>query len=220
MKTKTNIYVIRHGETIWNASQKLQGRQDIPLSERGFIQAREMGQFLKNIPFSFIGTSPLLRTKQTASIISEDLSLHYEVCEGLKARSYGEWEGKNIDEIHQQYEQLFKVIRKWSMEEVFLKAPHETVETYQNVSQRALGFLKDMAHQYSNQNILMVTHSGVITSLLLALNLPTVEIPVISHSGIVKIHHDGEHFSLSDVKGLIDPQKNKLNSGSDRIFVF
>jgi broad specificity phosphatase PhoE len=220
MKPKTDIYVIRHGETIWNASKKLQGRKDIPLTDLGRLQAQQMGQTLKNISFDFIGASPLQRTLQTASIIASELNTSFKVCEDLKARNYGVWEGHSIDELHAEFSELFSHLRKWSLDDVFLKQPHESVESYKNVSERALGFIHSTIQSHSTKNILIVTHSGVITSLLLALNHPTQEIPVIEQDGIVIIHHDEGGFHLADVKGLVTPKKPHGSNEHDRVFIF
>lgn len=60
------IYIIRHGETRWNRERKLQGRADIPLNENGIALAARTGIGMKDIPFDFCFSSPLLRAKQTA----------------------------------------------------------------------------------------------------------------------------------------------------------
>ncbi len=60
------IYIIRHGETRWNRERKLQGRADIPLNENGIALAAKTGIGMKDIPFDFCFSSPLLRAKQTA----------------------------------------------------------------------------------------------------------------------------------------------------------
>ncbi len=60
------IYIIRHGETRWNRERKLQGRADIPLNENGIALAAKTSIGMKDIPFDFCFSSPLLRAKQTA----------------------------------------------------------------------------------------------------------------------------------------------------------
>ncbi len=60
------LYIIRHGETRWNRERKLQGRADIPLNENGIALAQKTGVGMRDIPFDFCFSSPLLRAKQTA----------------------------------------------------------------------------------------------------------------------------------------------------------
>lgn len=65
------IYLIRHGETEWNAAGRFQGRLDSPLTARGTAQARACGTALARLPAAFdaLIVSPLGRTRQTAAII-------------------------------------------------------------------------------------------------------------------------------------------------------
>ena len=63
------LYLIRHGKTIWNAENRLQGRTDIELNEEGIAAAKELGEKLKNIHFDMIYSSPLKRAFNTAELI-------------------------------------------------------------------------------------------------------------------------------------------------------
>ena len=53
------LYIVRHGETTWNALHKVQGSADIPLAEKGIQLAARTGQALKDVPFDICFTSPL-----------------------------------------------------------------------------------------------------------------------------------------------------------------
>ena len=75
MKTLGPIYLIRHGETVWNRAARLQGHKDTPLTMKGIKQARSLGvalkQTLQNKSPEFFYSSPIGRAKQTATIISD-----------------------------------------------------------------------------------------------------------------------------------------------------
>lgn len=75
------IYLLRHGETVWNRIGRLQGQIDVPLTRLGLSQADAMGRTLKEVlgtqPDHLI-SSPLGRTRQTASIVAEHLGLHFD----------------------------------------------------------------------------------------------------------------------------------------------
>lgn len=75
------IYLLRHGETVWNRIGRLQGQIDVPLTWLGLSQADAMGRTLKEVlgtqPDHLI-SSPLGRTRQTASIVAEHLGLHFD----------------------------------------------------------------------------------------------------------------------------------------------
>ena len=60
------IYVIRHGETEWNALNKVLGRTDIPLNSNGIRQAKEMAGMLRDLKIDVFLSSPLIRARQTA----------------------------------------------------------------------------------------------------------------------------------------------------------
>ncbi len=63
------LYIVRHGETTWNALHKVQGSADIPLAEKGIQLAARTGQALKDVPFDVCFTSPLQRARQTAETL-------------------------------------------------------------------------------------------------------------------------------------------------------
>ena len=63
------LYVIRHGETVWNEKGLLQGKTDIELNENGRKAARELGKRLAGICFDRVYASPLKRARETAELI-------------------------------------------------------------------------------------------------------------------------------------------------------
>lgn len=82
------LYIVRHGQSVWNAEEKHQGWQDVPLSPLGEQQAERTGQRLKDIKFDYYFTSPIYRCYQTASAIVRAQGLDPESTlqkrEGLK----------------------------------------------------------------------------------------------------------------------------------------
>ena len=78
---KSNIYLIRHGQTTWNRAGRLQGQADSPLTLLGTQQVEAIGKKLKEIigikKYS-VWSSPLGRTKQTTSIICDQTNFKYE----------------------------------------------------------------------------------------------------------------------------------------------
>ena len=65
------LILIRHGETLWNKEDRVQGRSDIELSPVGIEQARLLALSLKDQPIGSIHASPLKRALKTAQIINE-----------------------------------------------------------------------------------------------------------------------------------------------------
>jgi probable phosphoglycerate mutase len=104
------LYLIRHGETDWNAQRRLQGQLDIPLNDRGRAQSARCGKILRAVmaargrtadEFAFI-SSPLSRARETMEIIRAGLGLtpkHYVVDARLAEMSFGRWEGLTYEEV-------------------------------------------------------------------------------------------------------------------------
>lgn len=79
-----HLYLLRHGETVWNRSGRLQGQLDAPLTRLGLAQAEAMGRTLRQVLGAAsvrLVASPLGRTRQTAAVVAEHLGLAYEAIE-------------------------------------------------------------------------------------------------------------------------------------------
>jgi probable phosphoglycerate mutase len=106
----TTLYLIRHGETVWNREHRIQGSLDSPLTWRGCEQARRLGERLHlALEYDAVDrdhlrfqVSPLPRTLQTAAIIGEVLGVpfgHWERDARLRELAWGEWEGLRYEDI-------------------------------------------------------------------------------------------------------------------------
>jgi broad specificity phosphatase PhoE len=101
MRAGLTVYIVRHGETDWNAERRYQGQRDIPLNSKGRSQARRNGEALRALLPGIAGiayvASPLGRARETMQIIRGALGLPaagYAIDERLKELSYGDWEGQ------------------------------------------------------------------------------------------------------------------------------
>lgn len=100
------IYFLRHGQTDWNASGRLQGRVDIPLNPKGRVQAKRNGGVLAELIADPTGlayvASPMLRTRETMEIARSMLGLPqdgFATDERLIEIAFGRWEGRSWSEI-------------------------------------------------------------------------------------------------------------------------
>lgn len=88
------IYLVRHGETEWNAAGRFQGREDVPLNDNGIIQAGALAAGFLGKDVRLIVSSPLIRARQTAQIISELFpGAEFHLDEGLIERDLGSLSG-------------------------------------------------------------------------------------------------------------------------------
>jgi len=104
------LYYIRHGETDWNAEQRLQGHRDTPLNTRGRGQASHCGGILRDLlardgrvaaDCAYV-SSPLVRARQTMDLVRATLDLDpnaYALDDRLIEISFGDWEGLTLPEI-------------------------------------------------------------------------------------------------------------------------
>lgn len=93
------LYLVRHGETNGNVHQWYQGSTDVPLNEKGIAQATCLSQFLKDVPFTAIYSSPLERAKRTAEIVAKPHGLQVQTYKELAEINFGVWEGHTYKEI-------------------------------------------------------------------------------------------------------------------------
>lgn len=154
MADSTKIFLLRHGETLWNTEQRLQGHKNSDLTEVGREQARQNGLALKRFgadSFRLI-SSPLGRCRETANIIAEALefdSSNIEYEDRVKEISFGSWEGQQIHDIQEMDSEAFN-LRKANRWDV----PAPGGESYSMVAERLNEWLKDI----EGQSLILVSH--------------------------------------------------------------
>jgi len=154
----TKILLARHGETLWNKEQRLQGQLDSPLSATGMEQAEKLAQALGSYNISRIYSSPLNRAYQTALTFAATCHQDVEVLDALKERHFGDWQGRLYQEVqtHKNFSEIFKQVTD---------IPPPNGESALQAQQRILNALKSLAFQHKQQTVLVVTHGDLIRSL-------------------------------------------------------
>lgn len=158
------LYIIRHGQTAWNAEYRLQGQKDIPLNDLGRRQATGNGVTLKaKVPalgdYRFV-SSPLGRARETMELIRSAAGLPpdvYDIDERLKEISFGDWEGSTLAEIAVTTPEKIaeRDADKWGF-----RAPGEMGESYEILSVRVGAWLASV-----DRPTVAVCHGGVIRCL-------------------------------------------------------
>lgn len=102
-----HITLLRHGESVGNAESRWQGQADFPLTDTGRAQARALAERWKvdSAKFDFVIASPLLRARETAEIIAQELSLNLEIDPVWLERNNGEYAGLTPTEARQKFPQ-------------------------------------------------------------------------------------------------------------------
>jgi broad specificity phosphatase PhoE len=102
-ETMTRLLFIRHGESSWNRSRRLQGCLDSNLSQKGRSQAAAVAARLKDINFTALCASPLGRAAETARAIAVGRDLRIDTYDALREIDYGEWQGQSVMKIVNSY---------------------------------------------------------------------------------------------------------------------
>jgi probable phosphoglycerate mutase len=156
MLEPTRILLVRHGETDWNATGRLQGQSDTPLNAKGHEQARRAAQRLACEPVRALYSSDLARAFQTATIIGQTLGLTAVTSPRWRERQYGAWEGLTAAEIQARYPEQFAAWRARSLD----FAPPQG-ETRSQLLTRALAELHTIARRHVGEFVVVVTHGGL-----------------------------------------------------------
>ncbi|RJX17384.1 MAG: alpha-ribazole phosphatase [Ammonifex sp.] len=151
------IYLIRHGETLWNHARKYQGHADIALSERGLKQAEALARRLEREQFAAFFASDLRRASDTAEIIARPHGGKVSTLPALREINFGEWEGLTRDEIKARFPELSE---QWWAAPCSTRLPGG--EMLAEVTLRAATAIEDIAAAYPDAQVVVVSHGGAI----------------------------------------------------------
>jgi probable phosphoglycerate mutase len=152
----TQVILVRHGETDWNVSGRLQGHSDTPLNAAGKIQAARVAQRLGRETVQALYSSDLARAFETATIIGQQLALPVVVSQRLRERRYGVWEGLTAAEIEERYPAQFAEWRSRATDFAPLRG-----ETRTQLLTRALAEVHTIAQRHAGGSVVVVTHGGL-----------------------------------------------------------
>lgn len=157
----TEILLIRHGETAWNAKRRLQGHLDIPLNEEGERQAAALGRALRDESLDAVFSSDLQRARQTAEAIALPRGMRVQLDRGLRERCYGAFEGMLYGEISQRYPDAYKAWQARDIDARFPEGVH-VAETLREFSQRVVAAITRIVMENTYRRVAMVAHGGVL----------------------------------------------------------
>ena len=157
--TATEFWVVRHGESTWNADGRYQGQADVPLSHSGILQAASLAERLTGQHFDAVYTSDLARAARTAEIVAERLTgaPPAQRDPGLREIDVGELSGLVISEIRERYPDYLGALstEPWSTR----RPGGESMEDLYARSGAAFGALRE---RHPGQRVLVFTHGGVV----------------------------------------------------------
>jgi len=143
------LYVARHGQTVWNAQNKVCGITDVDLTEKGIEQAKTLAYLVESQNLNLILSSPLRRAVDTSKIIANICNIPIEVDRRLIEQNYGIYEG-----VDRKNEAFLNNKRNFAY-----KYPNG--ESMMQVAYRVYGLIDDIRYKYPKDNILIISHGGV-----------------------------------------------------------
>jgi len=143
------LYVARHGQTQWNAENRVCGSTNLPLTDLGKEQAKLLAEKVKDYNIDVIISSPMMRAMQTAGAVSIATGIPVIMDGRLREHDYGSFEG--IDRKKDEY---------WQQKYQFA-AKFPEGESVLQLAQRVYNLLDDVKKAYPDKNVLLVCHGGV-----------------------------------------------------------
>lgn len=163
---KQIVYLVRHGETIYNREDRMRGRFDEPLCENGIKEANKTADFFGEKEISHVFSGPLLRALNTAEIIASACKLTVEKEEAFNDFDFGNWQGRLRSDIKRQYSGHYFIYENHPEE--FISSSGDSLWALQR---RSYTRLREITSEIS-KNIIIVSHYVTIRMILLAcLNL-------------------------------------------------
>jgi len=151
-----NIYLVRHGQTIENSKNIIMGQKDGILSKKGEKQAASLGQKLKKYPLDFIYCSNSKRAKDTLTKMKRDLSrTNVRYSDELIEINFGKYIGKNI-----------KHFKLYESNKNLMTVRPSGGETLEEVRDRVKYFINLLKEKHKNENILIMTHGGIVLMII------------------------------------------------------
>jgi broad specificity phosphatase PhoE len=201
----TIFYLVRHGQTDWNVQKKLQGQTDIPLNSTGREEAAKLNEKLHDISFDACFASDLQRACETAQILNATRGLTLTLDPRLRERNFGPWEGSLASEFTASLRQLNG------------EDPLLTIESDETILQRVMPCLNEIADSHLGSTILVVTHGGVIRSLLARLvpvNCSSIFDIQVKNTALLQLEISNGQYKIRQMEGIElisdDPAKKSL----------
>ncbi|HPF82799.1 MAG TPA: histidine phosphatase family protein [Bacilli bacterium] len=142
------LYVLRHGETNENITKVMQGNMETVLNETGRNQAMSVRDKVKDAHIDLVISSPKKRALETAALAAPGVKIITD--DRLLSRNHGEFQGMTRDQVNlHDYWNIKKNIQ------------YKEAESIGTIFNRVSSLLNDISINYSDKNVLLVTHSGI-----------------------------------------------------------
>ena len=162
MTSRRRLILLRHGETTHNAAGIWQGQLDVPLNDRGRVQAAAAAVALATRPVARVVSSDLARAAETAHIVAEVLGHPVQLDPRFREIQAGEWEGRTSEEVQAAHPDLWAAVLRGE------DVPRGvTGETMADVARRGAAGITDLlAAMGEGERALVVTHGAACRAIV------------------------------------------------------
>jgi broad specificity phosphatase PhoE len=190
------LILVRHGETEWNATGRVQGEADIPLNRKGLEQARKVAARLKTEPVDIIYSSSMKRARQTTEAIAKFHKVPIRYSNLIRERKFGKLGGMPNEEYR-------RIREKEGIEFHLFRPPGG--ENYMDLQKRVKKFLAMIRKKHSSQTVVVVSHGGIIRTI----------ITILTKRPLANVHEIEQHNAAVNIIELqhgSEPKVRYLNS--------
>jgi broad specificity phosphatase PhoE len=184
------LIMVRHGESEGNRERRFTISPEVPLTELGQRQAREVAERIARLfkPEAII-SSPFTRARQTSEIIGAELKIPIEVVQDLHERDLGRLKGHSYDALRE----LLRQDPAYDPRQGWLWKP-EGGESFEEVRRRVVAAVERLRERYPEHEVVVVSHGGVMLSMWAHVIGRWEGAHLPDNCGIVLIEHDRERF--------------------------
>lgn len=224
IREATRFFIVRHGQSVGNASRLFQGTLDMPLDDRGRAQARGIGQWLAKEAVDTVFSSPLLRAAETARLVAAECSLPgIRLDPSFVELDTGIFTGLGFEESRERHPEVFSAFEGHSWEAV---PGAEKSDVLYRRAMRAWSVLRAAA-EGGSRAVVCVSHGGFIQWLLRATFGGRSWMPLVStaNCGVYELlvqptragpaYLQWKHMNFQVPEAEAAPTASALHSGSD-----
>lgn len=191
------IYFVRHGETVWNTLKIFQGRSNSPLTKLGIEQAKKLSQYLKDIDFKKVYSSPQDRALQTTKLLLGDKNMEITTIDEFQEINMGKVEGIPREEFEKNYP--IEYHNFWNNAMDYNPRAYNG-ESYEEILDRVKLGLEKLIKENNNGNILVISHGVTLKAIFNIINEKGIDEfskqPVPENTSTTIVEYDSNNFKI------------------------
>jgi len=157
----TRLIIVRHGQTDWSNTKRIQGEVDVPLNDDGVKEAKTVASQLVSEKIDNVFSSQLSRCYTTADEIARHHNLKVKRLKELNELNQGLWQGLLLREVKKRYKKQYSL---WKQDPTLVQPPKG--ESIKDAYDRVITLIHKLIDKYADSVICIVTHE-IITGLIM-----------------------------------------------------